>query len=93
MKNLLIITLLAFSSCNKYSEEDKRIIKSIQENEIECMERGLNADTSYAHAIERYERRGRLGDKSGLRGGELLPIIFVVCLSYAVYRTRQNLRY
>lgn len=75
MRNLFFILLFFITSCGR-SVEDERIIKSIQENELERMERGLNADTSYKHAVERFERSHTLGREPSGDSNDFINDIF-----------------
>lgn len=83
MRNLFFILLFFITSCGR-SVEDERIIKSIQENELERMERGLNADTSYKHAVERFERSHTLGREPSDDSNDFINDVFMSLISIGI---------
>lgn len=83
MRNLFFILLFFITSCGR-SVEDERIIKSIQENELERMERGLNADTSYKHAVERFERSHTLGREPSGDSYDFINDAFILLISIGI---------
>lgn len=83
MRNLFFILLFFITSCGR-SVEDERIIKSIQENELERMERGLNADTSYKHAVERFERSHTLGREPSGDSNDFINDVFMSLISIGI---------